>query len=407
MVGRAQRDSENRGGDIVIESIVCTPVNLRMRAPYRWVGGWYEGSTKVVVEVRTQDGLGGLGEASNWRHATLIDEAIAPKLVGRTVDLRECWRAAVPPIQTISNTETSDFIRAYGAVEMALWDLRAKALDLPLYELLGGAARRRIPFAEYFSERRATGGEGGEATSQDIASYCLRMIQEFGSPYFEGKVGYHDLDLDIAIARDVREAIGPQRVLRLDANGGWTVPTAREALRRMQSLNIANIEDPVHDLESMARLRQFSPIPFSTHDPNLRAAIRLGVPDSFVLNLTVLGGIERTSRFIAACEAVGIAFTFYSGESGIGVAAYLHVGAADPHVSGPSQSLLRWYANDIVVGGPFQPIEGHLDVPNGPGLGVELDRAAVEKAHQDFLINGPLDQVAPATEDGYRYPPLY
>lgn len=391
-----------------IQSVTTTIVNLPLVAPYRWVAGLYEGSTKVVVEVTTSDGVTGLGEASNWRYASLIDEELAPRLIGAPVDdLRACFRLAVPPVGTLRNTGTQDIFRAYGAIEMALWDARSKLADLPLYKMLGGAARTRIPFTEYFSDRVRVGDHGGERSPEDIAEYCVRMIDQHGSPYFEGKLGYSDLETDVAIAKAVREAIGPSRSLRLDANTGWSIPTAREALRRMADLDVT-VEDPVAGLAGMARLREHSTIPFSTHEVDLQAAVRLGVPDSFVLNLTSLGGIERTLRFVAACEAVDIGFSFYSGESGIGVAAYLHVAAADPYLSTPSQSLLRWYANDVIVGGPFRPEEGHLDVPSGPGLGVELDRDALRLAHEDFLQRGPLDEAALDPDVGvYRQPPLY
>ena len=158
----------------------------------------------------------------------------------------------------------------------------------------------------------------------------------------------------------------------------------------------------------MARLRTHSRISFSTHVPDLRSAVALGVPDSFVLNLTALGGITRTLRFIAACEAMRVDFTFYSGESGIGTAAYLQLAAADPHLRLPSQSLLRWYTNDVIVGGPFQAHEGHIDVPDAPGLGIELDHAAVERAHTAFKDSGPIETAAIDPIIGsIRRPPLY
>ena len=253
-----------------IESITATPVNLPLVAPFHWASGLYHGSTKVVVQVRTVDGTVGLGEGSNWRYAALIEEELAPRLIGtRATDLRGCWEVAVPPVSTLMNTETQDIVRAYGAVEMALWDLRGKFANAPLYEVLGGAAQRRVAFTEYFSARERVGSEGGEATPEDIGAYCARMVEQHNSPAFEGKVGYTDLENDIAIAKAVREAIGPRRALRLDANTSWRPATAREALRRLDDLRIANIEDPVAGPEAMASLRQHSTIPFSTHDVNL------------------------------------------------------------------------------------------------------------------------------------------
>ncbi len=197
-------------------------------------------------------------------------------------------------------------------------------------------------------------------------------------------------------------------MLRLDANMGWRVPTAREALHRIAPYDIANVEDPVGSIDEMARLRVHSRISFSTHVPDLRSAARLGVPDSFVLNLTALGGISRTLRFIAACEAMRVGFTFYSGESGIGTAAYLQLAAADPHLGLPSQSLLRWYTNDVIVNGPFQAHEGHIEVPDSAGLGIELDDAAVKAAHAAFIESGPIETAAIDPIVGsLRRPPLY
>ena len=392
-----------------ITAIRATEVNLPLIAPYRWVAGLYHGSTKVVVEVETSAGVTGLGEAGHWRHAALIREELSPRLLGRhATDLNACWTAAVPPVETLHNTDGLDAVRAYGAIEMAMWDIRGKLAGVPIHQLLGGALRTRIPFAEYFAMREAVGGAGGESTPEALGEYCRRMVEEFGSPFFEGKVGHTDLETDVAVARSVREAIGPQRMLRLDANMGWRVPTAREALHRIGPYDIANVEDPVGSIDEMARLRMHSRIPFSTHVPDLRSAARLGVPDSFVLNLTSLGGISRTLRFVAACEALGVGFTFYSGESGIGTAAYLQIAAADPHLGLPSQSLLRWYTNDVIVNGPFQPYEGHIDVPLGPGLGIELDRVAVELAHTAFRESGPIDTAGIDPLVGsLRRPPLY
>jgi len=396
-------------GEASITAIRTTVVNLPLVAAYRWVAGLYHGAAKVIVEVETSCGIVGLGEAQNWRHASLIDDEITPRLLGEpAADLRRCEAVAVPPIETMHNTEGQDIRRAYGAVEMALWDVRAKLVGLPLYKLLGGAARRRIPFTEYFASREANGDVGGEISPEDIAAYCERMIVEHGSPHFEGKVGCDDLDTDVAIVREVRRAIGPQRTLRLDANTGWRPATARRALARVAEFDVANVEDPVASLDDMARLRRSSPIPFSTHAADIAGAARLGVPDSFVLNLTTLGGIDRTRRFIAACEAMRVGFSFYSGDTGIGVAAYLHVAAADGYLSIPSQSLLRWYADDVIAGGPMQPEEGFLDVPEAPGLGVELDRTAVARLNAAFLRDGPIEQAGIDPRVGvFNHPPLY
>ncbi len=125
--------------------------------------------------------------------------------------------------------------------------------------------------------------------------------------------------------------------------------------------------------------------------PDLRAAVEHGVPDTIVQNPATFGGIRPTMKFIAACEAMGIGFWFYSGDTGIGTAVYLHMSAACPWIKDPHQSLLRWQPDDVIVGGTFLPEHGVVRVPEGPGLGVELDRSALARAKKRFETEGPLN----------------
>ena len=258
--------------------------------------------------------------------------------------------------------------RAFGAIEMALWDLRGRAEDKPLHLLLGGAVRREIPFTEYFALRHPGTSHPGESTPLEVARYCARMIEEYDSPSFEGKLATVGLDEELEMVREVRAAIG-ERPLRLDANHAWTVPTARDVLRRLAPYDIRCIEEPVGSHEELARLRPFTDIAFSAHAPDLRRAVALGVPDFYVLNLVELGGIRRTVEFVRACEQFGIGFWFHSGDTGVASAAYLQVSAALEPIREPSQALFHWYGDDVIAQGPFCPRRGVLPVPEGPGLG--------------------------------------
>ncbi|MEX2613744.1 MAG: enolase C-terminal domain-like protein, partial [Gaiellaceae bacterium] len=159
----------------------------------------------------------------------------------------------------------------------------------------------------------------------------------------------------------------------------------------------ANVEEPVASFIEMAELRRSSAIPFSAHTPDVTLAAELGVPDALVLGLGRYG-LAGTRRFIAECEQSGVGFWFYSGDFGIATAAYLHLAAATPYLDRPSQSLLRWTADDVIVGGPFSPERGAVDVPTEPGLGVELDETALDRCVErharegeyDFYSGGPL-----------------
>jgi glucarate dehydratase len=385
-----------------ITDIVVHRVNLPLVAGYRWASGVYFGATKGIVEVRTDAGLIGLGEVATVENADTVERDFAPRLRGADpANIDDCERRCLPEIRTLQNTHDAGLVKAFGGVEMALWDLKGKALNLPVYALLGGPVRREIGLSEYFALRVPGANEPGEATPLEVARYCARMREQHGSTLFEGKVGVADLDTEIEMVREVRAAIGPDATLRLDANYGWPLNTARKALARLEPYDIANIEDPASTFFDMAKLRQHSAIPFSSHKPDLRLAVELGVPDTFVLNVVALGGLRETMKFIAACEVMGVGFWFYSGESAVGTAAYMQLAAALPYLSQPGQSLLRWYADDV---GPalLQPRANALPIPEGPGLGVTLDPQALKRCRERYEREGVISQLGEPNETHYR-----
>jgi glucarate dehydratase len=388
-------------GHATIREVRATPVNIPIEAPYHCSVGVFAGFSKTVVEVESTDGVVGIGEAPNPFAARVIETRIAPKLMGADpYDLAECERRAVPPIETYKNTDDNAIVLAYGGVEMALWDLVGKLEGRSVAALLGGQVRGSIPFTEYFAFRLSIGGVGGESTPKEVASYCARMAEEHGAVRFEGKAGVLSIGTEVEMLREIRAAVGDDALVRLDANMAWSTTVAREALRRFEPYNVGSFEEPVRTLHELSRLRSSTSISFSSHEPDLTAAVRLGVPDAFVINLTQLGGIRRTVKFIGACEAFGIDVWFYS-EPGISTAAQLQVASALEWLSQPSQTLARWQPDDVIVGGPFRPEAGSLPVPRSPGIGVDLDRVALKRAHARFRDEGPYDQYAdPAARPG-------
>lgn len=385
-----------------ISGLRATPVNIPLEVPLWWAGGLYPGTSKIVIELETDVGLVGLGEApSPQLHAAVI--AMGERLVGLDpLDIAACEERCVPPWQIVQNTDDSAPVRAFGSIELALWDLRGKAWNVPVYQLLGGAVRREIAFTEYFGFR-----QGREMSPEVVTDYCMRMREEHGSTYFEGKLSRADPHLEVATVRQLREALGSTAMIRLDANMQYSLPTASRLLAELEPFNIRNYEDPVASFEELRTLRQHTAIPFSSHVPDIRRAVSLGVPDALVVNFAALGGIARAIRFIGACEAMGVGFWCYSGDTGIATAAYLHVSAAMPWIVEPSQSLFRWQIADVIEKGPFRQRNNVVKVPDGPGLGVTLDRSSLERLHQDFLRNGPLEHFHDPLRPGrYRRLPL-
>jgi glucarate dehydratase len=370
-----------------IAAIRATPVNIPFRAPYRFSYGSIASLTKTVIELVTDEGVTGLGECADGDRSADVMR-LGERLKGLDIrDISMAERRCVPGMRYTPWGNVVGARRAFGGIEIAMWDALGKIQGVPLSLLLGGAVRCEVMLTEYFSYRFAGASEPGESTPADVARYCARMIEDHGAEVFEGKVGTVTLDEEVAMVREIRAAIGERR-LQLDANGAWTVPVAREALRRFEPFIIHWFEDPVETYEEMAELRSITRASFSTHIIDLPKAVRLRSPDAIVTNINEHGGIRRTVDFIRACEQFDVGFRFHSGETGIASAAYLHVSAAMEHVREASQTLFRWYADDVIAGGTLVPKQGRVKVPEGAGLGVTLDTKALKRCHERFLSEG-------------------
>lgn len=384
-----------------ITAVRLTPVNIPLEMPYLWTGGLCPGTSKVIIEIDTDARITGLGEAPSDELLPAL-RSLAERIIGHDpLDIADLEGRCVPPWVLVANTDGNGAVRAFGSLEIALWDIRGKAWGQSLYQLLGGAVRRDIAFSEYFAFRVSADGREQHLDVDSVVAHCLAMRQQHGSTIFEGKAIHPEPEVVIDTVRRLREALGPKAVIRLDSNMQWSLPTAIRIAREIEPYDVRNWEDPVGTLEEMAQLRRHTSIPFSTHSADIRRVVALGAPDTLVLNFAVLGGIVRTVRFIGACEAMGVGFWCYSGDAGIATAAYLHMSAAMPHITEPSQSLFRWQVGDVIRDGPFRQTNNVVRVPDGPGLGVELDPDALARWHQHYVENGPLDHYLDPWGDGH------
>ncbi len=323
---------------------------------------------------------------------------MAERLVGW--DLRDIGSAARACVPGMSYTPWDNVLahrRVFAGIEMAMWDARARTEGQPLHRLLGGAIRQEIPLTEYFSYRLPGAHEPGEDSPLAIARYCARMIEAHDAQVFEGKVATVGLEEEVRMVAEVRQAIGA-RPLGLDANGLWTLPTARQALRQLSRFDIAWFEEPCESYEEMAALRPQSDC--FLLDPCGRSAKgrAAGLPGCHRDQHQRIGRHPRDDGLRRRLCRHGVGFRFHSGETGVASAAYLHLSAALDHVRGASQTLLRWYGDDVIEGGPFRAEIRRGPVPEGPGLGVTLDPVALQRCHERYLLEGrfPAGATAPA-----------
>lgn len=391
-----------------ITSIKATPINVPLEAPYVWTYGLFPGFTQTIIEITTDDGITGIGEAPSAGVAAAIKSGFAEGLIGRDpIDIHGCELACLPNYPGVQSVADFGSLAAFGGIEMALWDIRGKLWQRPIYELLGGAVRKSIGFTDYFAYRAKSGKVGGESTPEEVADYCLRMRDEFGSTAFEGKMSDFDPKASIRMIEVLRKALGDDALIRVDSNSAYSLSAARMMAPALEELGVDNWEDPVGSYDELVRLRPHTRLSISGHNTDLGKAIALKVPDALVGGISGNGGFTRTLKLIAACEASGIDFWCYSGDTGVQSAAYLHLCAATSWVRRPGQSLFNMQPLDVIEEGPFRLYNNVLTVPEGPGLGVTLSQDKLQHMHQLFVDNGPLNKyIDPERPGRMRRPPL-
>lgn len=378
-----------------IAAIRARAVNVPMVAPYRFSFGRLASFTTTIVEVTDADGVTGLGESPHGDQVEMV-EALGARLVGLEPDaLNEAERRCVATTGFSLWDDAAAERRAFGAIEMAMWDIRARRAGVPLVDLLGGRIRDEVEFTEYFAFR-----DGAEEHPADVVAYCVRMAEQFDASVFEGKLGVLSVAEELAMVADLVRELGPGAVQRLDANGAYTVATARQVCHRLADLGVGWLEDPCRTLDETQRLRDDGvAVSFSTHEAALVRGGRTGVPDGICVDIAELGGFRRAQDFLRACDAFGIDFWCYSGDAGVMTAAYLHLTAAETTMIRPHQSLFRFTADVAVAQGHFSPQRGVLPVPTEAGLGVDLDEAAMHRMAEHHRRHGSMG----GSGGGYRH----
>jgi L-alanine-DL-glutamate epimerase-like enolase superfamily enzyme len=331
-----------------------------------------------IIRVVTESGLEGLGEISitfprighSLCHASA--NLIGPALIGADCLARPQALAEIDRL--LAGELSAPYLRA--AFEMALLDLAGKFYGAPVYELLGGRMRDRVPLA-WGIYQKLPGEMAADAAAGVAAGFQAIKL----------KVG-RALEEDLAAVRAVAAAVGSKTPLRLDANGAWSsVAEAAAAIDAFAaSARIAWIEQPLprHDLDGLRQLRQRTRVSIMADEScqSLRDAYELAraqAADVFNVYVTEAGGLEAASEIFAFAEAVGIPCILGSqAEMGIGTAACAHLAVSVKRLPYACETFgpLR-YCRDIVS--PPVPIAGgFLTPPEGPGLGVRLDWEAVE-----------------------------
>lgn len=349
----------------------------------------------VIIRIHTDEGISGVGEATvlpQWggdyqryfgespgTTQLIVSEFYKPLLLGEDP-------FAISALMEKLGRAVHGYPYARAAIDMALHDIKGKASNLPVYELLGGLYRREIPLAHSIAilETERVIREAEQAVAEGIRTIKL-------------KVG-RDPRRDVEVVREVRRALGPEIQITIDANRGYVYPkTAIATLREMAPDNVRFAEQVVEGIDGLARVARAVDVPvmadesaWTTHD--VLEIIQKEAAELVSLYTTKPGGLLEAMRVAAVCQAGGLACNVNgSAETGVGTAANLHLCAAAPVVTEasvfpvtrlkgqePTQVAGAFYLDDIITE-PFEYRDGALLVPDKPGLGVELDMDKIEQ----------------------------
>lgn len=345
--------------------------------------GYHKASPFLILKIHTDAEITGLGEVSctpvwsgedNRTAVHFIETVLGPLLIGE--DPTQIERLTARMQKAIFG----NFFTKAG-IEMALWDILGKQAGLPVYHLLGGPVRDFVP-----TKFSITGLVPDQAA--EVAAWAVAQ----GFRTMKVKVGI-DPDEDVARVAAVREAIGPEVRLGVDANGGWSPRVAIQTIRRLTAYNIYFAEQPVQpfDVTWLADVRANVPVPVmadeSVNTPqDAMALVRAQAADVFSVYVAKGGGIGPARKVATVAEAAGLTCTVGSNlELGVASAAMIHLAMATPAIGAeefPCDIIGPFYYEDDLLAESLPIQAGSARPFERPGLGVELDERALVRFRQ-------------------------
>ena len=352
--------------------------------------GWSQRVTNrrqaVICEVATDEGIQGVGEAFYFGGpakiaADIITDVYGPLLMDKDpLDTSVIWDCLYN--WTRDQGMKGVTISALSAIDIALWDIKGKALGLPVFKLLGGAYRNKA--------RAYATGLYEPQNVPDVTQALVNEALGYKKEGFSGmklKVGY-GIDKDVAYVKAIREAIGEDIYLMVDANHAYNSSEAIELIRKIERFDIHWFEEPVppEDLEGYREVRKKSKILIAGGECEytrygFRNLINLRAVDILQPDLCAAGGFTEMMKITAMASAANIPLIPHVWGTNVGLAASLQFFAGLPHFPErrfPAEPFFEYDRSphpfrEAVTLEKFVLKEGYLDIPDRPGLGVSLD----------------------------------
>jgi L-alanine-DL-glutamate epimerase-like enolase superfamily enzyme len=352
----------------------------------------FSGYRSVLVRIRTDDGIEGYGECMTRlapRATAALVEELAQLVIGRDpMDSGAIWEEMYGLM--LNRAQTKGFyIEAISGIDIALWDIRGKALDQPVYKLLGGMHRPQI--TTYASSLRFRTIETTVETAQAYLDAGFQAMKIKIGPSAESP------RREAEIVRVVREAVGPAITLMVDANCGYDLGMAIQVAKALEPFDLAWFEEPLRpdDLDGYRLLGRATSVPIAAGECEYTRFGHKTLLDTEAIRVLQpsacrAGGITESERIASLASAYHVGYAPHTGSSSaIAMAVALHLAASAPNFviyeymmsdwSKTERNPLRWelFEEDIPL-----PVDGQLDVASvlsGTGLGFTVNRELVQK----------------------------
>ncbi|HUG17549.1 MAG TPA: mandelate racemase/muconate lactonizing enzyme family protein [Planctomycetaceae bacterium] len=355
-------------------TIVVVP-QIEPLAPYRSRIRSTSTTTKAIVQVATDEGISGLGEA-NFNFVEGVS--------GRRMQAEaQSWLTGRDPLRIHEfHQECPLETRLKSGVEIALWDILGKSTGKSVSDLCGAALSKMLG-GDPVEEVEAAACMGIQ--SYELAGELAHYYVEQGFSTLKTKAG-SDMQEDLEMVRGIRDAVGDRLKLRIDPNCGYSRKQSAELAQRLEEYDLEYLEQPLpdHPLEDAVWLRSQSKTPLalneSVTDPaSVNRILEMGAADFILPDTHIAGGILPCLEIGWICQAARVPCIMHCGHDlGPKTAAMIHIAAALPSYSLANDTTYYGLESDILTT-PLRLQRGKFAVPSGPGLGIELDKELLQR----------------------------
>jgi D-galactarolactone cycloisomerase len=374
-----------------IRAVKTYVLDAKLEQPFAYSQGWYDRRMALVVEIVTDEGLSGFGEVYGPpRPNRGVVEAYAPLLVGEDpFAIERHWQRLYNHLR--DHGQKGLAIQALSGIDIALWDLKGRALGLPVHVLMGGPIRSRVRAYATGLYRRAR-DEHETYLREEAASYAA-----LGFTAMKLKIGWGVAE-DIRLTKALRDEIGPAIELMVDANHAYDALDAITYARAVMDLDIGWFEEPVapEDYDGYREVKASRTISVAGGECEFtrygfRRLLTERLVDIAQPDTCSAGGLSECKKIADMAMAFGVRYVPHCWGTGIARAAALQLLAVLPHNPPglyPTEPLLEFDMSehpvrDAVTTEPTVQEGGFVDIPGGPGLGIEIDRSALERFRAD------------------------